>query len=99
LTDNKLLVHCWAGCGADDILAAVGLKWSDLFADKWAASYQAALAAGHTRRKRMLSAILQEDYASWVVALAAEDKRAGIQHGLEDRATLAMAVAILEGRP
>ena len=97
LTDNKLLIHCWAGCGADDILAAVGLTWGDLFADRWQAAHQAGLAAGHKRQRRMLSDITQRDYATWVVAIAAEDKRAGIQHGLEDRATLAMAVAILEG--
>jgi len=96
ITDDKLLVHCFSGCAPDDILAAAGLAWSDLFSDRWQAAHQAALAAGHKRQRKMLHEIRANDYASWVVALAAKDKRAGIQYGLEDRATLAMAVAILE---
>lgn len=30
-TDDRLLVHCFAGCPASDVLAAVGLQLSDLF--------------------------------------------------------------------
>ena len=30
--DGRLLLHCWAGCKTADILAALGLRWSDLFA-------------------------------------------------------------------
>lgn len=29
--DGKVLLHCWAGCSADDITAAIGLTLSDLF--------------------------------------------------------------------
>jgi hypothetical protein len=32
--DGKVLLKCFAGCTADDIAAAVGLKTSDLFLDK-----------------------------------------------------------------
>ena len=28
---NKILLHCFAGCKSEDILAAVGLTFSDLF--------------------------------------------------------------------
>lgn len=31
LDDGRLLVHCWAGCDAPDIVASLGLKLSDLF--------------------------------------------------------------------
>lgn len=31
--DDRLLVHCRAGCPASDVLTAVGLKFSDLFLD------------------------------------------------------------------
>ncbi len=31
--DDKLLLHCRAGCRPDDVLAAVGLDYSDLFLD------------------------------------------------------------------
>lgn len=29
--DGKVLLHCWAGCTARDITAAIGLELSDLF--------------------------------------------------------------------
>jgi hypothetical protein len=29
--DDRVLVHCWAGCGAADVVAAVGLSLADLF--------------------------------------------------------------------
>lgn len=29
--DGKVLLHCWSGCTADDIVAAIGLELSDLF--------------------------------------------------------------------
>lgn len=31
--DGKLLIHCFAGCSAEDVLAAVGLDFADLFPD------------------------------------------------------------------
>jgi hypothetical protein len=30
-TENKILLHCFAGCGADDVLAAIGLDFTALF--------------------------------------------------------------------
>jgi hypothetical protein len=30
---DRVLLHCFAGCGAADVLAALGLGWSDLFQD------------------------------------------------------------------
>ena len=29
--DGRILLHCWAGCETRDVLAALGLGWSDLF--------------------------------------------------------------------
>jgi hypothetical protein len=31
--DGKILIHCFAGCGVDSILAAVGMEMTDLFPD------------------------------------------------------------------
>lgn len=31
--DGKVLLHCFAGCRPEDVIAAVSLKWSDLFAE------------------------------------------------------------------
>ena len=99
ITDDKLLVHCFSGCAPDDILAAVGLTWRDLFSDRWRAANEAALAAGHKRQRKMLSEITQRNWASMVVRIAARDKANGKELSLEDRATLELAINILtEGR-
>lgn len=29
--DDRILIHCWAGCGAGDVVAALGLTLADLF--------------------------------------------------------------------
>lgn len=29
--DGKVLIHCWAGCGAAEIVSAIGLSLADLF--------------------------------------------------------------------
>jgi hypothetical protein len=31
--DGRTLVHCFAGCTADEVLSAAGLEWSALFAE------------------------------------------------------------------
>lgn len=32
--DGRILIHCFAGCGAADVLAAIGLSLSDLFPER-----------------------------------------------------------------
>lgn len=34
LADDKVLLHCFAGCTVDDILQSIGLQMSDLFPEK-----------------------------------------------------------------
>lgn len=31
LTNNRLLLHCWAGCTVRNVLAALGLTWNAVF--------------------------------------------------------------------
>lgn len=33
LDDGRVLIHCFAGCGAADVMTAVGLTLADLFPD------------------------------------------------------------------
>lgn len=37
--DGKLLLYCFAGCRPEDVIAALGLEWSDLFAEGGGGSY------------------------------------------------------------
>lgn len=32
--DGTVLIHCWAGCAAADVVAAAGLELADLFPDR-----------------------------------------------------------------
>ena len=32
--DGRILLKCWAGCGALDVISALGMEWDDLFPDK-----------------------------------------------------------------
>ena len=34
--DGRVLLHCFAGCGPDEVLGAVGLTWKDLRTPDWA---------------------------------------------------------------
>lgn len=33
-TDGKILIHCFAGCGADEVVGAIGMELSDLMPEK-----------------------------------------------------------------
>ncbi len=95
--DGKTLIHCHAGCDTDDVLAAIGLTWKDLYPeDRWREAEARAHAHGHKRLQKTLAEITQADYARQVLLIAAADLRAGKTHSLEDQATLALAVQILE---
>lgn len=95
--DGKLLLHCFTGCAPDEILTALGLTWRDLYpTDRWREAEARTLAHGHKRLQKMLSEISQADYARHVLTIAAADKREGKSHDLWDRATIALAVNIME---
>jgi len=34
LDDGRVLLHCFGGCAVEDVLAAIGLEFDDLFPDK-----------------------------------------------------------------
>ncbi|HMM76978.1 MAG TPA: DNA primase [Gammaproteobacteria bacterium] len=39
--EDRVLIHCWAGCGALDVVGAVGLELRDLFERRHTDSYVA----------------------------------------------------------
>ncbi len=95
--DGTPMFHCFAGCSPDDVLAAVGLKWADLYPDRNRAAYEAALSAGHRHRQRTLADVKLEVWAGWVLRIAAHDLKQGREHSLEDRAVTAWAADIAQG--
>lgn len=84
--DGRVLCHCFAGCGIDSILGAVGLTIDDLFPER--------LAYNHSPMRRsfpagdVLETIARE---ASIVAVAACNIRQGIVLSDEDHARLLLA--------
>lgn len=72
LPDGRLLLHCWAGCETADVLAAIGLEFTDLFPEPL---------TGHAPRVRRAfsaaDALMALDFEATVVAICAADLAAG----------------------
>lgn len=88
LEDGRVLVHCFAGCGVDEVMGAVGLEMSDLFPPR-------PLHDGHKRERRPFSAddaLRCLDFEATLVLVAAQDVLAGKPLSGADRDRLAVAV-------
>jgi hypothetical protein len=93
--DGRVLFHCFAGCDPDDILRSVGLKWSDLYPDRWDAAREAAFAtAGRKRSKpvqRVLVCGIDIEIERRILELVADGVRSGRELSIEDRARAEVA--------
>lgn len=90
-TDDRVLIHCWAGCGAGEVVAAVGLELRDLFERRHTDTYVAP------RRpplpsSRELVALLEYDLAVIDIAAGKLSSNAG-KFAPEDHETLINAIA------
>ncbi len=66
-SDGRVLVHCFGGCEAVDVIAAAGLQWADLYPPRhWPQSPD--------DRRRARRAIREAGWASALVVLALEAK-------------------------
>ena len=91
--DDRVLVHCWAGCGAADVVAAVGLSLSALF-ERDELNYQRA--SNLPRRpplpsSRELLALLEYDLA--VIDIACNHLKRGEVLNDSDSESIVNAVA------
>lgn len=75
--DGKVLLHCWCGCSARDVAAAVGLELRDLF-------------AGSKRRSDQPSQAARQ-FEAMVITVAVEQMRLGKQLSAEDQDRLELA--------
>jgi len=90
-TDGTILIHCFAECSPDDVLAAIGLSFSDLYEDGWKAAEQAAYAAaGHEASKRVK--FDPEDHERLILEIAQAKIRNGESLSLEDQARVELAL-------
>jgi len=77
LGDGTVLLHCFAGCGSADVLAAAGLAFSDLFPREHKAPDQPrpAQRPGHWHARR--EALQTVAHECLLVAIAADDIATG----------------------
>ena len=84
--DDRVLLHCFAGCGTDDILAALGLTFADVMPER----------VSH-HRPRMRPAFPYADvleilgYDVMQTAIAASEMAAGRELSPADRVTLVIS--------
>ena len=94
--DNRILLFDFGGCEVSDILAAIGLTWSDICPER-KIPFAQAIAQGHRRQRRRLADIPATEYARNVLLIASADQKAGRPLSLADRATVEVAKRILQG--
>lgn len=73
--DGKILVKCWAGCSALEIVQAMGLSLHDLFEKPLDNDPPMAFAQREMRQKRQQRSRI--DHERLIIALAEADRRAG----------------------
>lgn len=69
LPDGRVLVHCFAGCGVDEVLGAVGMTFDDLFPEK-------VIENAPRGRRRLITAsqaLEVLDFEALLVAIVASD--------------------------
>jgi hypothetical protein len=84
LPDGRTLLHCFAGCGALDVITAIGLEWSDLFPPD--DNFYSPV-SGRPRKQQTVDEL--------VVEIAKADRAAGKLLSYEDRDREAEAFARL----
>jgi hypothetical protein len=90
---ERVLIHDFAGCTADEVLAAVNLKWADLYPDRWDCARLRPNEGAARYAKRTLAALDPMDIERMVLRIAAGRRRAGIvAESIEDRARVEVAV-------
>ncbi len=88
--DEKMLIHCFAGCSVHEVIAAIGLDISDLFPPR--ESY------GKPERRPFpaMDALRGIAFEALVVSAAASALLAGHQFTQVDRERLSMAAARIQ---
>ncbi len=93
LEDGRVLVHCFTGCSTADVLAAVGLEFTDLYPERLPANPYAK----SERRPFPAADVLRAlRFESTVVACAAGTLQRGIPLGDDDLERLALAQQRIE---
>lgn len=92
--DDRVLIHCFAGCKAADVLTAVGMTWADIQPPKhWPQTKEERRRAQRLMREVGLLAAFDVLYReAQVLAIASRQMRAGVPLNDADAARLELAV-------
>lgn len=92
-TSDRVLVHCFSGCHASDVLAAVGLNFADLFPPRhWPDGKEQRLQAQRSIRDASRDAAIDLlALESKITLIAARQIAGGVPMSPEDEARLATA--------
>lgn len=88
LEDGRVLAHCFSGCGAADILSAVGLSLADLFPEKLSGDF-APVKNAHVHAAG--AALKSIDSCALLIAIAGENLALGLTLDTADRKKVADA--------
>ena len=88
---DRILIHCFTGCAADDVLSALGLAWRDLYPDRWHCAAVRPNEAAQRWAKRRDQEVDPLDIEREILRLAAADVRAGKVLSIEDAARVEVA--------
>ena len=88
LEDGRILLHCFAGCAASDVVAAVGLKLSDLFPERTVHCVSGIRPTHYHAAREALKVQARE---ALIVAIAAENVVHGLSLTEQDRVRLLTA--------
>ena len=82
-SDGRILIHCFAGCSPQDVLAAIGLSMSDLFPDGQLGEYRGFVRIQEDIKGRRRDVLGLE---RMVLKMAQSDRSSGKRLSQEDLA-------------
>lgn len=91
IDDGRTLVHCFAGCAAPDVVAAVGMSLADLFPAPRITHNNKPIRSRHSHAAREALRCLHTE--ALIVAIGAGTLAAGGELTAEDRERLMVAAA------
>lgn len=92
VVEDRILIHCFAGCGAADVMHSVGLTLADLYPERIKHKGDPVRAKHYQARDAVLKTLGPEVS---LIALAAANVRKGIPLGAEDLTRLEQAENLL----
>ncbi|MDD5037412.1 MAG: hypothetical protein PHE55_22020 [Methylococcaceae bacterium] len=93
--DQRVLIHCFAGCAVDDIVSAVGLDLSNLFPSKHGSDFDASAPRKPVPRFRAADLLELAALEARICAIAACDMARGIVLSASDAARVGVAAEAL----